>query len=128
MSRRLEPRDFEQVRRQWTTTYEPVSPKDLQAWRPDWTNGLAVLPYLGAARTMLSDQPDSLVTVRCTLNNPKLPLEGIAADLERVWTENLAEELDPCHAVVLSPSLVLYFAGLTKAKCYVTGRVIIETP
>lgn len=127
MSERLDPVAFERRRRELTTTHSPISLKDLEAWPQDIRQAYAVLPYLTNSRIVTSDSPVALVRVRYTLHNMVQPFEAVAADLVKVWEDDLAEGLhEVTHALAIGPVLSFSFLALTAEKCYVTGSLVVE--
>ncbi len=118
--------DFDKTRDQWRRAYSPISTRELQVWSQDWKYGVSTIPYVRL--TKLADGGLlNMMEMRSILNIDGLNLSMVKADVERVWTNEVAKGLRAVHCFRETTSgVVFYFAALTSTNNYITGVLYVS--
>lgn len=123
MSKRLPATELERHRQRWIGPYQPITAKECDAWRTDWSRGLERLPYLRALRTTAPMRLENIVQLRCELNQRAAAIDSVKADIERIW-EHLSSDLDAVHAFeVHEEGFRFVYGALDDRSCYFTGSM-----
>lgn len=126
MSRRVTRANFEGTRKLWLDAYEHVGPRELPAWSSDWATALRDLPYVHLVRTQTDTIGEAMLIVKLASHFPLGSAEAVEADIESVWSANLAHSLRSYHAVVpTDDGLNFLFMCLTDQDRVVTGVVVV---
>ena len=118
--------ELDKTREQWRRCYSPISTRELRTWVQDWRGGLQTIPYLRLVKATDGGLLNML-DMRAVLNVEGLNLSMVRADVERVWSNEVASGLKAVHCFRESSSgLVFYFCALTSTNNYVTGILYVS--
>ncbi|MBC8065554.1 MAG: hypothetical protein H7Y17_12035 [Chlorobia bacterium] len=126
MSKLVRGSEFMLAMQQWTRVYMPMVGRDQDAWEDDWVAILTELPYLRVAKKERSFQLDRLIGLRLQMNYLGANMKMVKDDLERVWSEQLAEGMDGYHTITdTDEGFEFQFAGLPKKTEYISGVITV---
>jgi hypothetical protein len=118
--------DFLLVMQQWTRVYMPIVGREQDAWEDDWVHGLDELPYLRILKKERSFQLDRLLSLRVQMNYIGANLKMVKDDMERVWTDDIAIEMDSYHTISdTEEGFDFMFAALPKKAEYISGVITV---
>jgi len=114
------------VMQQWTRVYMPIVGREQDAWEDDWAEVLSELPYLRLTKKERSFQLDRLIGIRLQMNYIGANLQMVKDDLERVWAEELANEMEGYHSFnSIEDGFEFQFAALPKKQEYISGIITV---
>ncbi len=114
------------VMQQWTKVYMPMVGRDQDAWENDWVGVLSELPYLRVLKKERSFQLDRLIGLRLQMNYIGANLQMVKDDLARVWSEDLAADMDAYYTISdTEDGFDFQFAGLPKKSEYISGVITV---
>jgi hypothetical protein len=118
--------DFLLVMHQWTRVFMPIVGREQDAWEDDWIHGLVELPYLRILKKGRSYQLDRLIDLRVQMNYIGANMQMVKDDMERVWAEQIALEMDSYHTITdTEEGFEFQFAALPKKAEYISGVVTV---
>ena len=118
--------DYMLAMHQWTRVFMPIVGRDQDAWENDWVAILEELPYLHITKKDRSFQLDRLIGLRLQMNYIGANLEMVKNDLSRVWSDQLAAEMEAYHYIQdIEDGFTFQFAGLPKKEEYITGLITV---
>jgi hypothetical protein len=118
--------ELDKTREQWRRAYSPISTREAAAWLQDWRDSLRSIPYMRVVK-VADGGLLNMIELRAVLNIDGLNFDMVKADLERVWSGDVAKGLRATHCFrETGNGVVLYFAGLTSQNNYVTGVVHVS--
>ena len=114
------------VMQQWTRVFMPIVGREQDAWEDDWIHSLAELPYLRVVKKARSFSLDHLLELRLQMNYLGANMKMVKDDMERVWSESIAIEMESYHTIADNEEgFEFQFAALPKKQEYITGRVTV---
>jgi hypothetical protein len=118
--------DFLLVMHQWTRVFMPIVGREQDAWEDDWIHGLDELPYLRILKKERSYQLDRLIGLRVQMNYIGANLQMVKDDMQRVWNDDIAIEMDSYHTISdTEEGFDFMFAALPKKAEYITGVITV---
>ena len=126
MSKRVTPSELMQIRKRLSEAYIPISPRLLEGWAADWTNGLERIHYATTGKFTIAESLGALVKLRGAVKVRPNLFEMSRPDLERIWSDDVAKGLRAYHAFDDSPvGFDFHFAALDSNEQYVTGTLTV---
>lgn len=126
MGKNVRGSEFILVMQQWSRVFMPIVGRDQDAWEDDWVGVLTELPYLRVLKKERSFQLDRLIGLRLQMNYIGANLKMVKDDLSRVWSEDLAADMDAYYTITdTDEGFEFQFAGLPKKGEYISGIISV---
>jgi len=104
----------------------PIVGREQEAWEDDWVTALSEMPYLRLVKRERSFALDSLILLRVQMNYIGANLQMVKNDMERVWGEGLANEMESYHTLTdTDEGFIFQFAAAPKKAEYITGMITV---
>ncbi len=104
MSKLVAPNDFAAYLQKTTSVFSPVSARTIEAWKSDLEVCLKRLHYMQIARLAGGGQFDRMMNYRGNLTVTTGVLSAVKADIERIWSVDVALGTESQHTFFDSPS------------------------
>ena len=126
MSKLIAPADFTTLVQKNTAVFSPASARTLEAWKADIEDCLKKLKYMQIARLTGTTQYDRLLNYRGNLTVTSGVLEAVKADIEKMWSVEVAAGLSAQHSFFETSSGFEFRAfAMNSSNEFVTLRVLI---
>ena len=126
MSKLVRGSEFILAMHQWTRVFMPIVGRDQDAWENDWVEVLSELPYLRVLKRDRSFQLDRMIGLRLQMNYLGANMKMVKDDMERVWKEELAADMDGFHTITdTEEGFEFQFAALPKKGEYISGLITV---
>ncbi|MFX8660767.1 hypothetical protein ABTM16_18840, partial [Acinetobacter baumannii] len=90
VSKGISPGEFKSLVDRSTATFSPVAHRALEAWNADVLDAYSRLHYLTLTRVESGIHLDRMLTYRAVLTNQMGVLDGVKADVEKIWNTDLS--------------------------------------
>jgi hypothetical protein len=126
VNRRLETHEYVKTLAAWSELYQPVLPRELEAWARDLCSGYGALPYLDSLRCERCDRDAEHLVLRGTLNLTFANAGPVEADVVTVWQRDVAAGASTIFALASgAEELSFWFAARNLEQRYVAGRLAL---
>ena len=126
MSKRCSPSEFKGMLDKWSGVFTPVSARSLGAWQMDFEDANSSLHYMAISKFEANPPMERMLSYRSIMGVNSGVTESVQADLEKIWSLDLARGLSAYHTFVERDSGFEYrFMAVNGSNEYITGRLIV---
>ena len=118
---------MDRVCAQWSRAFQPVSVRSQEVWEHDFADALHGAPYLRVVATSSGNWVQSMLCIKALMNVSGLMIEAVDADIERIWTDDIAKDLRAYHSLLATEDgFIMQCAAATAGNTYITARIAVH--
>ena len=124
---RLDLAELEQLKERVAGQYRETSIGDLEAMIADSRRAIEASPILAFGGIRKTGTPVHQIEVECKPRDPATPPETVAAEITRIWLEQLCYDDFEAHAIDTTDNAVVldFLTVAREPRLFATGMIVV---
>lgn len=118
--------EFRKRCKRWIGLYSGIPMREQEAWSADWLRALRKIRYVKRVGPIHPVPADVMFAHKVIVNPGIASLEGVKADLAKIWGEDIAPDIQAWYATAdIDTGFRFYFSAITSGESTLTGLIEI---